>query len=88
MFGQPIEGDGDHKLMENCEAICNEMEEHVVKASTRVAGTGEEIRHVGEMLRHLLHSLDGYFSSLRTKIFHLTAEFGRKKTAPQPSFGS
>jgi hypothetical protein len=72
MFGGTIEGNGARKLMESADAIINEMEEHVLQSTTRFVGTDEEIRHVGETHRHLLHSLDGYFSCLRTKRFHLT----------------
>jgi hypothetical protein len=72
MFGGTIEGNGARKLMENADAIIQEMEQHVLEATTRFAGTDEQIRHVGSAHRHLLHSLDGYFSSLRTKRFHLT----------------
>ena len=43
-----------------------------MKSSSRFAGTDAEIRHVGEMHVHLLLSLDGFFSCLRTKRFHLT----------------
>jgi hypothetical protein len=48
------------------------MEEHVLQATTRFAGTDEQIRHVGKTHRDLLYCLDGYFSCLRTKRFHLT----------------
>jgi hypothetical protein len=72
MFGGTIEGNGARKLMENADAIIQEMEEHVLQATTRFAGTDEQIRHVGKTHRDLLYSLDGYFLSLRTKRFHLT----------------
>jgi hypothetical protein len=47
-FGGTIEGNGARKLMENADAIINEMEEHVLNAPTRFAGTDDEIRHVGK----------------------------------------
>jgi hypothetical protein len=50
------------------------MEEHVLNAPTRFTDTDDEICHVGEAHRRLLHSLDGYFRCLRTKRFHLTLE--------------
>jgi hypothetical protein len=78
MFDQTIEGNGARKLVENCDAICNEIEDHVLQAPTRIAGTDEEIWHVGETHWHVLHSLDGYFSSLCTKRFHLTSEILEK----------
>jgi hypothetical protein len=78
MFGGTIEGNGARKLMDNADAIINEMEEHVLQSTTRFAGTNEEIRHVGETHRHLLHCLSGYFSCLRTKRFHLTPEIVQK----------
>jgi hypothetical protein len=71
-FGGTIEGNGARRLMDKCVAIINEMNATVLLAATRVAGTDEQIRHVGNMHRHLLLSLDGYFSGLRTKRFHLT----------------
>jgi hypothetical protein len=73
-FGGTIEGNGARTLMEKCVAIIDEMVEAVLEAPTRLAGTDDEIRHVGEMHGHLLLSLDGYFSGLRTKRFHLTPE--------------
>jgi hypothetical protein len=72
MFGNTIEGNGARKLMENADAIIQEMEQHVLQATTRFAGTDEQICHVGSAHWHLLHSLDGYFLLLRTKRFHLT----------------
>jgi hypothetical protein len=79
MFGGTIEGNGARKLMENTDAIINKMEEHVLNAPTRFAGTNDEICHVGETHRRLLHSLDGYlFSCLRTERFHLTLEIVEK----------
>jgi hypothetical protein len=73
MFGGTIEGNGARtKLMENADAIINEMEEHVLQSPTRFAGTDEQICHVGKTHRDLLHCLDGFFLSLQTKIFHLT----------------
>jgi hypothetical protein len=73
-FGGTIEGNGTQKLSENCDAIVDEMEEYVLQVTARIAGMDEEIRHVGEMHCRLLHSLDGYFSSLLIKQFHLTRE--------------
>jgi hypothetical protein len=78
MFGGTIEGNGARNLMENADAIINEMEEHALDAPTRFAGTDDEIRHVGETHQKLLHLLDGYFSCLRTKRFHLTLEIVTK----------
>ena len=74
MFGGTIEGNGARILMQKCVAIIDEMVEEVLQAPTRVAGTEDEIRHVGETHKHLLLSLDGFFSCLRTKRFHLTPE--------------
>jgi hypothetical protein len=54
------------------------MEKNVLNAPTRFAGTDDEICHVGETHQRLLHSLDGYFSCLRTKRFHLTLEIVEK----------
>jgi hypothetical protein len=71
-FGGTIEGNGARMLMEKCVAIISEMNAFVLHAPTRIAGTDEQIRHVGDMHQHLLLSLDGYFSGLRTKRFHLT----------------
>jgi hypothetical protein len=71
-FGGTIEGNGARTLMEKCVPIINEMMEFVLQAPTRVVGTDDEIRHVGNMHRHLLLSLDGFLSGLRTKRFHLT----------------
>jgi hypothetical protein len=73
-----IEGNGSRILMEKCVAIIDEMEAHVLAAPTRVAGTDNEIREVGMMHKHILTSLDGYFSALRTKRFHLTPEILEK----------
>jgi hypothetical protein len=61
MFGGTIEGNGARKFMESADTIINEMEEHVLQSTTRFAGTDEEICHVGETHRHLLHLLNGYF---------------------------
>jgi hypothetical protein len=58
--------------MEKGALIIEEMVEHVLQAPTRFVGTDAEIRCVGEMHVHLLLSLDGFFSGLRTKRFHLT----------------
>jgi hypothetical protein len=74
MFGGTIGGNGAGKLMENVDATINEMEEHLLNAPTRFAGTDDEIRHVGETHQRLLHALDGYFICLWTKRFHLTLE--------------
>ena len=68
-FGGTIEGNGARTLMEKCGAIINEVEEHVLQAATRVAGTDGEIRHVGMMHKHLLTSYDGFFSALQTNDF-------------------
>ncbi len=38
----------------------------------RIVGTNEQIQAVCEQHRHLLLCLDGYFSGMRTKRFHLT----------------
>jgi hypothetical protein len=78
MFGSTIEGNGSRKLMENCDAIITEMEEYVLGAPTRIAGTDAEIRHVGKAHRDLLTCLDGFFSFLWTKRFHLTPEIVEK----------
>jgi hypothetical protein len=59
MFGGTIEGNGARKLMENADAIINEMKEHVLQSPTRFAGTDEQICHVGKTHRSLLHCLDG-----------------------------
>jgi hypothetical protein len=48
MFGGTIEGNGARKLMENADAIINEMKEHVLQSPTRFAGTDEQICHVGK----------------------------------------
>jgi hypothetical protein len=64
--------------MERGGEVISEMEEYVLQLPTRIAGTDEEIRHVGETHRQLLLCLDGYFSSLRTKRFHLTPEISEK----------
>jgi hypothetical protein len=77
-FGGTIEGNGCRILMEKCIPIIDEMEAYVLGAPTRVAGTDDEIREVGMMHKHLLTSLDGYFSALRTKRFHLTPEISEK----------
>jgi hypothetical protein len=74
-FGGTIEGNVAHALMEKYIAIIDEMVEAVLEAPTRVAGTD-----VGQMHRHLLLSLDGYFRGLRTKWFHLTPEILEKNT--------
>ena len=89
-FGGTIEGNGARTLMEKCHAIIDKIEEHVLQASTRVAvtddivvaGTDDEIRYVGKMHKHLLTSLDGYFSALRTKQFHLTPDLRNGKAVP------
>jgi hypothetical protein len=74
-FGGTIEGNGARTLMEKCGAIINKVEEHVLQAATRVAGTDGEIRHVGMMHKHLLVTLlDGFFSALQTKQFHVMPE--------------
>ena len=73
-FGGTIEGNGSRILMARSNAIINEMEEHVLEVPTRTAGTDAEIRHVCRAHRQLLTALDGYFSCLRTKRFHLTPE--------------
>jgi hypothetical protein len=49
MFGGTIEGNGTQILMAECVTITNEMDEEVLQAPTRVAGTDDKIRHVGEM---------------------------------------
>jgi hypothetical protein len=43
MFGGTIEGNGARKLMENCNTMITEMEEYVLEAPTRIAGTDVEI---------------------------------------------
>jgi hypothetical protein len=48
MFGGTIEGNGAPILMAECVAIMNEMDEEVLQAPTRVAGTDDEICHVRE----------------------------------------
>jgi hypothetical protein len=53
--------------MENCDTIITEMEESVLGAPTRIAGTDAEIRHVGKTHYDLLTCLDGFFSFLRKK---------------------
>jgi hypothetical protein len=78
MFGGTIKGNGARSLMENADAIINKMEEHVLDAPTRFAGTVDEIRHVGESHRKLLHLLDGYSGCLQTKRFHLSLEIAAK----------
>jgi hypothetical protein len=77
-FGGTIEGNGSRTWMERGGEVISEMEEHVLQSPTRMAGTDEEIRHVGETHRQLLLCLDGYFSCLRTKRFHLTPEISQK----------
>jgi hypothetical protein len=78
-FGGTIEGNGSRTLMEMCDEIIDEMEEHVLRGR-EAAGedaiycTEEEICHVCQMHKHLLMSLDGLFSALRTKRFHVTPE--------------
>jgi hypothetical protein len=70
-FGGTIEGNGSRTLMEKCHAIIDKMEEHVLRVPTRVTGTDDEIQHVGMMYKHLLTFLDGCFSALQTKQFHM-----------------
>jgi hypothetical protein len=72
MFGGTIEGNGARKLMVKANAIIKEMKEHVLQSLTRFVGTDEQICDVGKTHRNLLHCLDGFFLSLRTKRFHLT----------------
>jgi hypothetical protein len=43
MFGGTIEGNDARKLMENCNTMITEMEEYVLEAPTRIAGTDVEI---------------------------------------------
>ncbi len=43
MSRSTIEGNGARKRMENCDAIITEMEEYVLEAPTRIAGTDAEI---------------------------------------------
>ena len=79
-FGGTIEGNGARMLIKKCVTIIDEMVEFVLQApaATRVAGMDEEVRHVGQMHKHLLLSLDGCFSSIQTKQFHLTPEIVEK----------
>jgi hypothetical protein len=78
MFGGTMEGNGARILMEKCVSIIDDMEAHVMQAPSRVAGMDAKIHHVGNMHHDLLLSLDGYFSCLRTKRFHLTPEISEK----------
>ncbi len=74
IFGGTIEGNDACKLMENCDAIIDKMEDYVLQAPTRIAGMDGKNWHVGETYQHLLYSLDGYLSSLQIKWFHLAAK--------------
>jgi hypothetical protein len=78
MFGGTIEGNGARKLMENFYAIITEMDEYGLGAPTRIAGTDAEIPHVGKTHRDLLTCLDGFFSFLQEKRFHVTPEIVEK----------
>jgi hypothetical protein len=63
------------------------MEEHVLQAPMIFAGPDDKFHYIGRTDRHLLHCLDGYFSSLRMKRFHFTPEIlGKGQTVPRPHF--
>ena len=69
-----VEGNGARTLMEKRALIIDYMIEDILEAPTRVAGTEDEIQHVGEIHQHLLLFLNEYLSGLRTKRFCLTSD--------------
>jgi hypothetical protein len=79
-FGGALAGNGCRTLMADADSIINEIQEYVFQlpVQQRVVGTLDQIEAVCERHRQLLLCLDGYFSGLRTKRFHLTAEITSK----------
>ncbi len=73
-FGGALAGNGCQTLMANTDSIMKDIGEYVFQlpVEQRMVGTLEQIQAVCELHRQLLLSLDGYFSGLRTKRFHLT----------------
>jgi hypothetical protein len=69
--------------MADADSIINQIGDHVfsLPLEQRVVGTVEEIMEVCEQHRQLLLCLDGLFSGLRTKRYHLTAEIIEKTKA-------
>jgi hypothetical protein len=75
-FGGGLAGNGCRRLMAEAAYTVNKIEAFVfsLPVEQRMAGTNEQIEAVSEQHRHLLLCLDGYFSGMHTKRFHLTAE--------------
>ena len=75
-FGGALAGNGCRRLMAEAASIVNEIEAYVfsLPVEQRMVGTNEQIQAVCEQHRHLLLCLDGYFSGMRTKRFHLTED--------------
>jgi len=82
-FGGDIEGNGARKLMSECTDIIGDIEKYVLSLSSTagVIGTEEQLKDVCEKHRQLFLCLDGYFSGLRTKRFHVTEEITLKTIA-------
>jgi hypothetical protein len=74
-FGGALAGNGCRRLMAEATSIVNQIEMYVLSlpVEQRMGGTNEQIEAVCEQHRQLLLCLDGYFSGMRTKRFHLTA---------------
>jgi hypothetical protein len=79
-FGGALAGNGCRKLMAKADVIMKEIREYVFQLpiEQRLVGTDAEILAVCEYHRQLLLCLDGYFSGLRTKRYHLTDEIKTK----------
>jgi hypothetical protein len=75
-FGGALAGNRCRKLMAEANAIMKEIGDYLFQlpVEQRLVGTQDEIQAVCEHHRQLLLCLDGYFSGLRTKRFHLTDE--------------
>jgi hypothetical protein len=82
-FGGALAGNGCRMLMADADSIIKQIRDYVfsLPLEQRVIGTVEEIMEVCEQHRQLLLCLDGLFSGLRTKRYHLTAEIIEKKKA-------
>ena len=79
-FGGALAGNGCRRLMSDATPIINEIQAYIfaLPEEQRLVGTNEQIEAVCEQHKHLLLCLDGYFSGMRTKRFHLTAEITAK----------
>jgi hypothetical protein len=79
-FGGALAGNGCRTLMADADSIIKEIGEYVFQLpdEQRMVGTLDQVQAVCELHRQLLLCLDGFFSGLRTKRFHLTEQITTK----------